>query len=360
MLVSEGFSARYYEKGQPQSRDVEVQFASSKVVVCHAGECLQELDYSRALISLAGQDGLRVKIEPPGSAWAVIFNDETILPKLLAFTRSSALGKQIEELIARAEKRKGHDRRYWTTVIGTISVFCLVFYFSFALMVDMAVSRVDPEFESKIGDFLAKLHEAENKEVPQKERVERIGKRLLTALGKTPYRFRFFYDDSEEINAFAYPGGVVVVNEGLLKTAESDDEVAGVVGHEIGHVIHRDTLKAAVRNMGVGAIFMILFGGAGDDKRVLALLNMAKLGESLEGLRFGRDQEAKADTFGVDLTIKAGYDPHGLVKFFQKLDSKTEEEHTKIPDALSILSTHPMTKDRIAAINAEIERVQKK
>ena len=148
---------------------------------------------------------------------------------------------------------------------------------------------------------------------------------------------------SDEINAFAVPGGFLYVNVGLIRAAKSESELAGVMGHEIGHVVGRHGAKHMTQQMGLAAMVAII---AGDDpsltKEVVGGL-IAVGGHGLL-LKYGREDELEADAYGIQNLYDASIDPSGLVTFFDALLSQGGGEGSGI---MQMLSTHPPTKQRI-------------
>jgi len=150
---------------------------------------------------------------------------------------------------------------------------------------------------------------------------------LLEAAGPLPFEFEVVVARDESINAFALPGGFLTVNSGLLEAAESGEEVAGVLGHEIQHALLRHGTKRILRQLG-GSIVLGLVLGAEPT-------GMSGLAGQLTSLAYDRGQETEADERGVQLLLRAGIDPSGLGRFFERL----AEEGGPAPPAL--LSTHP-------------------
>lgn len=148
-------------------------------------------------------------------------------------------------------------------------------------------------------------------------------------------------DDPKTVNAFATPGGFIYVYTGLLAAADNEAELAGVLAHECGHVVARHSARQLVDAYGLEAIAALALG----KNPGLASQLGAKVASSGLMLANSRSDEAEADTYGVRYASAAGYDPHGLVSFFQKLQSK----EGKTPALLSFLSDHPATAERIAA-----------
>lgn len=182
--------------------------------------------------------------------------------------------------------------------------------------------------------------------------VRDIGRRIVAASGPQAFDFEFQVVDDEAINAFALPAGYIYVNTGVLLEAENVAEVAGVVAHEVGHVVERHVAENYRRQQGVGILYQlgvltaaILGGGAaasavnvGGGLAAMAYLN-----------QFGREAEREADAFAVRVMPAAGYDPRGLVTFFETL-----MEETGGAGPPEFLSSHPATQERIQNTRAQI------
>jgi predicted Zn-dependent protease len=157
--------------------------------------------------------------------------------------------------------------------------------------------------------------------------VENLAQPMLDAAGDLPFEFTFRVADDAQVNAFALPGGYVTVNRGLLEAAESGEEVAGVIGHEIQHALLRHGTKRVLRQLGGSVILALVFGGSD-------VHGIAQAAGQVTGLSYDRSQESEADEHGVDLLVKANIDPRGLSTFFGRL-----AEGSATPPEL--LSTHP-------------------
>jgi predicted Zn-dependent protease len=142
------------------------------------------------------------------------------------------------------------------------------------------------------------------------------------------------------VNAFAVPGAQVGVLRGLIEQADSGDEVAGVLAHEIGHVVHRHPTVGLLRQMGLAAIVQLLLGGSG-----AGVQDAAGFGQTLLTLSYSRGAEAEADATALAILGEAGLDAHGLNRFFTRLQ-KTGDIEASTP---SLLLTHPPTAERLAA-----------
>jgi predicted Zn-dependent protease len=188
-------------------------------------------------------------------------------------------------------------------------------------------------------------------------RVTRVGRRIAQAVGdQLPgAKWEFVVFDSKDLNAFALPGGKVGVYTGLLRLAESDDELAIVMGHEIGHAVARHGGKRMTEAMGMTALGLV--GATIADQKYGAkerdLFMLAYGGVSTVGfvLPHSRNDESEADLMGLQYAAKAGYDPRAAIGFWQKMSAAE-----KGPRPPAWLSTHPTDAQRIAAIKAEVPR----
>jgi predicted Zn-dependent protease len=153
-------------------------------------------------------------------------------------------------------------------------------------------------------------------------------------------------NDPKTVNAFATPGGYLYVYSGLLLAADDTAEVAGVLGHESGHVVARHSARQMVDAFGLEGLAALALGKNPGGVAQLA----AGLAGKTSMLAFSRGDEAEADTYGVRYAAAAGYDPHGIARFFEKL-ARTEG---KQPGWAAFLSDHPLTPDRIQKVNAYI------
>lgn len=178
------------------------------------------------------------------------------------------------------------------------------------------------------------------------ERVQRVGKRIAEAVGGdlpgAQWEFVVF-DDPKTVNAFALPGGKVGVYSGLLNLADSDDQLAIVMGHEIGHVTARHGAQRVTEGALVALAGVVLDAATKDKGSHDALLVGYGLVAGGSVLAFSRSHESEADYIGIRYAAKAGYDPRAAVGFWQKMaDTKEETGGLAV-----LLRTHPLTVTRI-------------
>jgi predicted Zn-dependent protease len=185
------------------------------------------------------------------------------------------------------------------------------------------------------------------------EYVNRVGQNLVrNSDAKVPFTIKVI--DSDEINAFALPGGFFYVNSGLILRADEEAELAGVMSHEIAHVAARHGTKNATKGEIAqwATIPLILLGPAG--WAGYGLYEGLNLAIPLGFLKFSRDAEREADYLGLQYMYKAGYDPNAFVSFFEKIEAEERRHPGSIP---KVFSTHPPTPERVQKAQQEIATI---
>ena len=231
--------------------------------------------------------------------------------------------------------------------LRTCSVIGLV------LLVAAGGCSVSEDQEKAIGQDAAAQVEREAPMISEpavSEYVKRLGTALATKSDDRDREWHFRIVDAEVVNAFALPGGYVYVNRGLIEHAGSTSELAGVLGHEIAHVLLRHSAeqieKAQKTNLGVSVVCGLTNICSSDAARVAINVGGAAL-----FARFSRRDELEADSAAVGVLVRAGYDPQGIATMFAKLLETREQR----PDLVaSWFASHPLEEDRIAAVTRVI------
>jgi predicted Zn-dependent protease len=183
--------------------------------------------------------------------------------------------------------------------------------------------------------------------------VNVLGDSIARLTGRRDLDWHFFIVDAKDVNAFAVPGGFVYVNRGLIERTDQMDELAGVLGHEIGHVVRRHTVKQMQKAQGanIGVTLACVLTGVCNSQVAGAAINIA--GGAVFA-RFSRQDEAEADAEGFNNVVRAGISPVGMVTMFQKLIAERKSRPAGVE---AWFLTHPLEEDRIQAIQARINQL---
>ena len=259
----------------------------------------------------------------------------------------------IAGLVARAPRLAVRERgwaslclRWAGLLIVSVAVLLAVLWYGLPRFADHVARLVPSEWEMDLGESLVEpvlwqLARFDGTENPAfcvtprgREALEVLTRRLAPA--ESPYRFHVDVVNFDMNNAFALPGGQIVMTRGLLRFVESPDEVAGVLAHEMGHVIRRHTTAAMIEALGLGFLFGVMLGDLGTGA-------IGWAGETLIGLSFRREAEREADDSAFELLHHAGLSSQGLADFFERIEGTIED----MPALLHPLSTHPSSKSRL-------------
>ena len=294
---------------------------------------------------------------------------------VLVVTRSRVLGSEHPAFLRSVEGAAGNtlDRELAKLVGGTVglkgsnALGCVGFIVLLWVMVtavpgcfrstmDAAVDHLPYSVDEELGEVTVESMEAgdvlDDPEVQAaiEQMVDRLSDRFEgTDVDPADVTWDVRIVESDEVNAFALPGGYITVYTGLIREATSPDMVAGVIGHEMAHVLQRHGVRRVANQLGLFAGVQLIFGGTGE------LVGMA--GEVLalaKGREWDRAQETEADVLGTTAMIRAGLDARELGEFFLIL----KEKNGDTPDALSWLSTHPMHSARVREIEAQVDAAE--
>lgn len=261
------------------------------------------------------------------------------------------LGLPFAQVAEQVRQVRNRRRLVWSLVGGVILAMVAGLWFGSDLLVKLAVSRIPVEWEQKLGESVYRdylTHQDVMKEGPAVTALGEMTQRLTEQIPNNPYKFDVTVVKSDVINAFALPGGYVVVFTGLMKKAESGEEVAGVLSHELNHVLQRHGLERILKSLGLLTVVAVVLG---DQQGLVGM--MKQLGVELLTLKFGREQETEADLTGLQLLQRAKIDPSGMIRFFERLSEKDQGR-------MEWLSTHPMSIARADRLKAELASLPKK
>ena len=341
--------ARLFGDGLPATGESAVLKVVGNSIVVQSGS----MQYGPSIDSLrlrkAGFDESGVEF-----AWSSI--DGARVLQVLDRESVQALAAQ-PELIASSQwralqsgNRCSSVRRFvgWNVVAAIVLLpvlALLVFIWQADNIAAAAAARIPIEQEVQLGDqaferMASSLDLADNG--PDFDAVRTLGERLARG---SKYRYRFHVSKSAVVNAFALPGGIVVVNSGLIDATRTPEELAGVLAHEIQHVEQRHSLNAMVKQLGLTGLWLLITGDAGSTLTGTAVLQ-------LTSLKFSRDAEEQADAQGFDSLVANGIDPRGMIAFFDVMAAKEQAS----PPAL--LSTHPPSAGRKQVLEERSKALQ--
>jgi predicted Zn-dependent protease len=231
-------------------------------------------------------------------------------------------------------------------VIGAlfIGLALLTYFFLLPWMVNKAVENFPSDYEKKFGKVMFdQVKAAEKWDATQTKLINNFFDSLHF---KSKYNIEILYVNKDEVNAYALPGGYMVVYDGILKKMKSEEELAGLLAHEFSHIKLKHTLKSTFNSIGFATMLQIVFGGF--DESIIGLLGSQT--EQLRQLHYSRTLEQEADESGFNLMKEQNLDPKGMVNLFERLKA---ESNDIIP---SILSTHPLPEERINYIQDLISK----
>lgn len=225
-------------------------------------------------------------------------------------------------------------------------------YLSKDYLVRKVAEQVPSSWEKQAGDQLFTSIKSQYTIVENdslKKVFLQVAEPLLKQVRKQGVVIDLYFVNDPTINAFALPGGKVVIQSGLLDHAHSWEEVLGVLGHELAHVTERHHIRGIVNNLG---LYAILSASLGDMSAIAG--TVASLGGDLASLSNSRAFETEADETGWNYLVKGKINPEGMISFFETLDK--QNKGTKMDGYLSFLSTHPDTKERIEHLKKRLKK----
>ena len=300
----------------------------------------------------------KLAIEQGGASGNVVFcraAGTTIYSEAPDFLRAleGAGGNDVADALARLAGQTVSSRSrhllLWTVALGLLGTLLWVVPRVFRGSVDSVVSALPYSVDEKIGQTVLEAMDPGGPEVDDPvvlDAVQTILDRLTPHAELEGATFVFRVIDNEQANAYALPGGFVTVFTGLLLEAETPEQVAGVLAHEIAHVTERHGLRRIAHSIGLFVGVQLVLG---DTQGLLNIaLELFTLGSVND---YSQDQETEADLVGVRMLHEARIDPTGLSDFFQWM----RDEYGDVPESLSWISTHPMHEERIQAISAQVD-----
>lgn len=225
----------------------------------------------------------------------------------------------------------------WTGIF-VLCVIILAGLLAAPFMFERSSSLVPDTWIDPLGDQMIEDYKASICKGPEGQRVlENIVTSLDPHSGKTGRPIKIHVIRSSEINAFAAPGGHIVILDGLIDFAKHPDEVTGIIAHEIAHIRENHVKESIVRKFGFQALMTLIFGDA----------TLASILPMINEIQYSRKDEMEADQMAYEMLNRAKISPAGKIRFFERIREK--EKESEMYDYLQFLSTHPATEDRIEA-----------
>jgi predicted Zn-dependent protease len=263
------------------------------------------------------------------------------------------VGRVLATLPVLTEKRRqqtGREIRLAVTATVALAAVIVAYLYGVPLLASRLVTLVPPAWEQSLGKTVARQMEASlgesngwqicdsNPDSLANRAIARFGAAALEGSG-SPFTLDITVVKSDIPNAFALPGGQVFFFSALLEQAETQDEFAGVLAHEVGHVAHRHGMEQLISTAGTGALIGFILGD------MTGISVAAGLGATIIDARFSRDAERQADAFAAHVAERMDFNPAGLADLINRVGADDE-----FARALALLSTHPLTEDRRAAL----------
>ncbi|MFT4542162.1 MAG: Zn-dependent protease with chaperone function [Planctomycetota bacterium] len=238
------------------------------------------------------------------------------------------------------ERARRMSLRAWLVIAILVLPMC---WRAYTVLLPRAHVFISLEAEARLGDAIYQTLLPTMEAVKDPE-LDALIESMLTELAdaEAGFNLRVSVVRDASANAFAVPGGQLIVNTGFLEACEDADTLAGVLAHEIAHVEQRHGLKHLLRSLGLVYFASAFIGGGAEGFESVETLG--ELSSTLLLLKHSRDHEAEADRLAIDMLTRAGRSPSGLNRFFEGIQDETTSD---IHDRLTWVSTHPTTKERI-------------
>jgi beta-barrel assembly-enhancing protease len=228
--------------------------------------------------------------------------------------------------------------------LASVAVGAVLYVWGIPAAAGILAARVPVSWEERLGQAAVEQITTSKRRCVDAEREAAIGaivKRLLKPYPYVPYTFRVTVVDDKTVNAFAVPGGQVVLLRGLVERSRSPEELAGVLAHELQHVLQRHSTRLLLQHASTGLLLVAI---SGDITGAMAYgIESARV---LGTLRYSRHIESEADTEGLKMLLAADVDPQGMIAFFESM--RAMERGT--PSAARYLTSHPLAEERVETL----------
>jgi predicted Zn-dependent protease len=293
--------------------------------------------------------GEQVRLEKEGEV------PEALLISDAAFLTS--LRRLAPEQAGHFHNPAGRKRRIPLVVAAALAVTGIVaglYFWGIPTLAEIGASYVPVSWEERMGQtVVAHLAPEQNRCTdPTRTKVlQEILAKLVSPISTPAYTVRVIVTNDPAVNALAAPGGLIVVFQGLLDQTQTAEELAGVLAHELQHVFGRHATRMLLQHASAGLLMAALTGDASG--AVTYGLETARVFASFH---YSRKIEEEADRAGMEMLLRAGIDPSGMIGFFENLKQRGGD----LPGFLNYLSTHPTAEDRIASLRAQASQSTKR
>jgi Zn-dependent protease with chaperone function len=240
---------------------------------------------------------------------------------------------------------RAHPLREALLLVGGVVAITVGVAVAVAIAIDLAVPHIPAEVEARVFSGWIDLDTESDEPVdPREQPLAQLLDRMAHHWPENPYVFTAAIWDESELNAVALPGGVIAVTSGLLESVESENELAFVLGHELGHFYNRDHLRGLGRGIALTLLLTAVGAGGGG-----SAVQLASLAAQFAERDFGRDQESEADRFGLALLAAEYGHVSGAEAFFERLPARSGSAEAALS---GYFATHPVNAARIQALHA--------
>lgn len=340
----------FHESIEGGRASATIVLTASGVKALTSTEQAFEIRYSECVLDMGGASGRMVFVRTQDRK-LTIFCEDRRFPRALELDASLELAEQLAS-VRGFRRSEGFRWRMWLFIGTVVGAICLVGgYYGLLQVAKASIGAVPISVDEQIGKAAFESRTVEGPQVTDPiivDAVKEMVARLQPHAELKGLSFEVHVVDSREVNAYCLPGGKIVVFTGLLKKAESAEQVAGVLSHEMSHAINRHGLRRVMESLGIVVAVEILVGDVGG----LVALG-AELGKSAALTSYSREAETEADVTGVRMLHAAAIDPLELASFFEML----KKEGPDFPTAIKWLSTHPQHDERIATIRGELAKL---
>lgn len=333
--------AHYLDGKSALRRSAVVQLQASSLRIALDDGRVLDWPYEEINQTQGSYAGEQVRLERGGEfTEALLIDDKEFL---------SALHRAVPNRASRFHNPADRPARFRATIVaGAVAVVALIaIYLHGVPALATAVAPFVPvTWEEKLGAMVIDQMVQPDKQCndpARRKAIDEIVAKLTATVPNNPYKFRVYIVNDPTINALAAPGGYIVIFRGLLESTRRPEELAGVLAHELQHVLKRHSTKLLLQHVSTGLLMAAFFGDASG----LASFGL-EAAQTLALLRYSRGHESEADEAGLAMLTAAGIDGSGIISFFEILKSKTGGDL----GFLKYVSSHPDTQERIERLKS--------